>query len=318
MTISATTNRTTYTSTGSAGPYSVTFPMYDQTHATVILTDSNGVDTVQTLTTDYTFSAFVKDNMGRVASPQITFTGSVASGTKITILLTPPGTQITDIKNQNKFFATSHEAEFDLLAQKTMQQSGQILGSLRLTESENPTDFDMRLPKKAVRAGGVLAFDDNGNPIAEPGSILAYVQDLYVGGITGSSGDWQTADLKVVLTPGTWEIGGEFQANDDGTACGITLASMEFSSSDGVPSNITGSGRVIKLGRDKNLAMLYLGGQPTTELSDLVHFTKDTLILAVTNNFTLYATFRVYCSDVTHVTIPQARIHAKRISLATS
>lgn len=149
---------------GSTGPYYVTFPVYAQANVVVISTvDATGVETILQNNVDYTWTSFVADNLGQVTAGQITLTDVLASGYTLSILSVPPGTQLTDIKNQAAFFPVIHEIEMDLLAQKDLQQQEQLDKALVAPDSEPSGTCDLTLPAATIRASMILGFDSDGD-----------------------------------------------------------------------------------------------------------------------------------------------------------
>jgi hypothetical protein len=229
MTIAATTNRGDFTGTAITGPYTVPFPLYAQAHLKVIVTDAaTDLDTVQVLGVDYTFTAFVADNMGKVAAPQITFTNAVAGGDHIALLMEPPGTQLTSIKNQDRFFATTHEAKFDLLAEKSLEHQNSIDGAIKLPDSEAPSLFTMTLPRKSLRINSTLGIDNDGNLITSQQanqvisalSLLNAASSQKTPPIGAQSGFvWLAmSGNKITLTAGTWDLRGSIFLGSGGGA----------------------------------------------------------------------------------------------------
>jgi hypothetical protein len=69
--------------------------------------------------------------------------------------------QLTDLRNQGKFFAEVHEDAFDLLTMIAQQHESGIKSALRVAESDPEP---ARIPSAAQRAGKILSFDTEGNP----------------------------------------------------------------------------------------------------------------------------------------------------------
>ena len=157
-----------YTAWGSAdgsgitGPYNIPFPLYSQSHATILLV-TNNVPTSPYLGTDYTFTSWSPLPNGQVVAPQITFTADVPNGTEIIFLLTPPGTQETAITNFSDYMPELHEQEFDLLAQKTLQLLQWAGKTIKAPDWEYAGQANLTLAPISVRASMIQSYDANGN-----------------------------------------------------------------------------------------------------------------------------------------------------------
>ena len=167
MTIAASTAWGNAVGTGITGPYSIPFPLYSQSNLTVLQVDNSTptapVITTMNLGTDYTFTSWVADNKGQVASPQITFTDAVDSGILIIFLLTMPATQSTAITNFDRFFPASHESTFDQIIQNIDQLKEWSRKSIKAPDYEANSLSDLTLPCVAARASKVVGMDENGN-----------------------------------------------------------------------------------------------------------------------------------------------------------
>ena len=70
MTVSNLVTRNQLSANGTVVDFAYTFKIFDDSDLKVILTDSDGVDTVQVLTTDYTVSGVGTDGGGNVTFEQ--------------------------------------------------------------------------------------------------------------------------------------------------------------------------------------------------------------------------------------------------------
>jgi hypothetical protein len=160
--ISANTAWGTAVGTGIVGPYSISFPLYSQTHLTVLLV-TNGSPAIMALGTDYTFTAWIPDAKGQVAAPQITFAVAVTSGVQIVYFLSLPGTQLANISNFSAFFPSVHEAEFDKLDQFSLMLLEWAKKTIKAPDQEQSGSKILTLPPAAARASLLLGFDAQGN-----------------------------------------------------------------------------------------------------------------------------------------------------------
>lgn len=117
MTVSNTNNKGgPYNGNGSTTAFSTVFEFDNEGDLQVILTDSSGVETVQTITTDYTVSG------GSGSAGTVTMVTAPASGEKLTILSDLSLTQGIDYTEGGEFPAETHEAGLDKLTRIAKQQ----------------------------------------------------------------------------------------------------------------------------------------------------------------------------------------------------
>lgn len=163
MSFSSTTERVAYTGNGSTATYAYTFRVFASSELRVIkyTNASPPVGTVLTLTTDYTVSG-VGDRDGG----SITLTaGNLTSGYKLVIRRVLPLTQETSIRNQNAFFAGTHEDVFDRLVMIEQQLKNDISRSIKLPENLTSSDLNPELPTNVTSAASkapILNSDGNG------------------------------------------------------------------------------------------------------------------------------------------------------------
>ena len=155
-----------------AGPFSgndstttfaFTFKCFAQGDLKVVLTNSSGVDTTLTITTDYTVSL----NANQDTSPggSITTTGSSsppATGEKLTILNEPAYTQGTDLITGGGFYPDVVETALDrstILARRAKEEVGRSI-QIPVSDSAGTT---VLLPTNTLRADKALVFDADGD-----------------------------------------------------------------------------------------------------------------------------------------------------------
>lgn len=132
MTISSTTNRVSYAGDGGTTVFS--YPhrfLEDDDLLVIVVDDSTGAETEQTLSTDYTVSGAGDDNGG-----SITFTSAPASGKTIVILNDPDITQGYDPEDGSALAANSLETAFDRLTLINQRQSDQIGRAFRKSDGD--------------------------------------------------------------------------------------------------------------------------------------------------------------------------------------
>lgn len=152
MTLSSTVNSNLYTGNGSVSVYAYGFKILQSADLRVSVFDLDGVETVLTLTTDYTVSTVGNVNGGNVtlvSSGQAWLTaGNLTSGYKIFIKRKLALTQSTDIKNQGAFDAERHETRFDQFAMVNQQQQEELDRSLKL--SPDISGFNATIPSEEI------------------------------------------------------------------------------------------------------------------------------------------------------------------------
>lgn len=108
MTIASATSRRQYDGDGTTQTFPVPFYFLDNSHLQVVLTSVASVDTVQTITTNYTVNGSGNPNGGTV-----TMFVAPASGEKLTIIRSVPLTQSADLVDNDPLPAEVLETAFD-------------------------------------------------------------------------------------------------------------------------------------------------------------------------------------------------------------
>lgn len=164
MTIPSNVTRNSYTGTGITGPYPVTFKFFENADLKVTVADTNGVETVKTLTTDYTVTG-----AGEQAGGSITFTTAVTNGYSIVIEPKADLTQDTDIKNEGGNLRESLEDRFDRLCRDDQVQQNSIDRSVKV----QITDVSVADPVLPPReAGALIGWNDSGTGFANRAASL--------------------------------------------------------------------------------------------------------------------------------------------------
>lgn len=159
MTLSTTTNRIQYSGNGATTGFS--FPYYFLLDAdlVVIVTSSAGVETVNTLTTDYTISG-----AGAQAGGTVTMLTAPASGETLTIYRDAAVTQDLDLVENDPLPAEEIEERLDKLTMLVQRTKDRLDRALILKESDSSAQ--LTIPLLAERASKFLAFDASGNAVA--------------------------------------------------------------------------------------------------------------------------------------------------------
>ncbi len=144
MTLSNTNTRMDYTGNGAVDTYSYTYKIFANSHLKVTQRDTDDVETLLVLDTDYTVIG-----AGDTSGGSITLTaGNLPSDYILTIRRVVPVTQETDFRNQGDFFPDIHEDQFDLTTMAE-QQLGEETGRT-ITLPETVTGVDTELPVPAA------------------------------------------------------------------------------------------------------------------------------------------------------------------------
>lgn len=187
MTITAQTSKTgPYSGNGTTTVFSYTFEVQEEAHLVVTLADSQGVETVQVLNTDYTVSGVGNANGGLITmsiAPAATYTLTISRNTPIT--------QEVDLENRRSVAPEVLEDAYDKLTQIAQDLSEQLGRAIKIsvTEGGNPT---LTL-EGDVQPGTFLGFDAAGNlaqlapasgTFISPNAAIVAVDDFTGDGIT--------------------------------------------------------------------------------------------------------------------------------------
>ena len=158
MSLATTTRKAIANGNGVTTSWPYTFPILQASHLSVIVTDSNGVETTL-LTSQYGVTGIGGVSGGAVTYP---LSGSpLAAGSTITLLRTVPFTQGTILSNQGGYYPEVLEAALDLVYMALQQHEERLAASVRAPATDDSPS--MILPGAADRAGGIVGFDDDGD-----------------------------------------------------------------------------------------------------------------------------------------------------------
>ena len=157
MTVSTTTNKVSYSGTGSQTVFAYAFKIFADGDLDVYIRDTNGTETLQTITTNYTVSGAGTDSGGNV-----TFVTAPGSTDTVVIQRKLALTQGTDYVANDPFPAESHEDALDRLTFITQQIQEEVDRSIKasVTNTISSTEFAI---SATDRANKIFAFDASGD-----------------------------------------------------------------------------------------------------------------------------------------------------------
>lgn len=158
MTISTTNSRINHNGNGVTTDFSFPYRFLADADLVVILTNASGVDTVQTITTDYTLAGEGLDTGGTV-----TMLTPPAPGEVLTIYRDMTLTQEVDYIEGDSFPSTTHETALDRLTMIAQQQQDLLDRSFKLPDTFVASGESLTLP--APEADKVLLWNATGDAI---------------------------------------------------------------------------------------------------------------------------------------------------------
>lgn len=168
MTIETTTNRISYTGSGTTGPFSFPYYFLADGDLTVIKTTiADGAESTLTLTTDYTVSG-----AGEAAGGSVTLVATLSSSYKLTIIRDPDILQPADYPANDRFPAATHEEALDRATMIMQRLKDYIDRSFRLSDGDVS---GISLVLSNLSAGNLISVNAAGDGI---GSIAAADVDL--------------------------------------------------------------------------------------------------------------------------------------------
>ncbi len=157
MTVSSTVVRNSYAGDNSTTQFTYTFPIHSSSELKVILRSSAGVETVQTLNSDYTIN-----DTGTGGT--VTFTSAPASGVSIVLIRDTNQTQEVDYLANDPFPADTHEGALDKLTLLTQELQEEIDRSIKVSRTAPITNSQIT-DNATARAGKLLGFSNDGQSL---------------------------------------------------------------------------------------------------------------------------------------------------------
>ncbi len=159
MSIDNEVDRADYVGSGTTGPFTFNFKVFNESQlkVTKTLIASPYTATILTLTTDYTVT------ISGPATGSITLVDALTSSYRLTILRNVDYTQESVFRTQGQQNAAAWENAFDYARMVDLRLKRTTDGSIKLPDSEDPVDHELTLPAAETRANSYLIFDDDGN-----------------------------------------------------------------------------------------------------------------------------------------------------------
>jgi hypothetical protein len=154
MTVSSTTSRVDYVGSGITGPYSFPFRIQAAADLTVIARNlTTGLETTYSYPGDYSFSTGA---IGARNGGSITLTSVLAAGNALALIRSPALTQLTNLRNQGRYFPSDVEDALDRGVMIAQELGDDITHALRIPSSVDPTVFDPTLPGNLTAGNAVV------------------------------------------------------------------------------------------------------------------------------------------------------------------
>lgn len=157
MTISSQLKRLSYSGNGSTTSFAYSFRILDQASLKVVVQSAAGVDSVKTITTDYTVSG-----VGSSVGGAVVFVTAPILGETVSIILDPELTQLTDYSTGGAFPAQSHEDALDKQLNLNKRTRDLVDRSIHISDGDSSTP-SLTVPSLTLRASKALTFDSSGN-----------------------------------------------------------------------------------------------------------------------------------------------------------
>ncbi len=157
MTVSSTVVRNSYAGDNSTTQFTYTFPIHSTSELKVILRSSAGVETVQTLNSDFTIN-----DTGTGGT--VTFTTAPATGVSVVLLRDTNLTQDVDYIANDPFPAETHEGALDKIVLSVQELQEEIDRSIKVSRTA-PINNSQITDDATARAGKLLGFANDGQSL---------------------------------------------------------------------------------------------------------------------------------------------------------
>lgn len=224
MTVSTATSFNSYAGNGSTTSFAYAFKIFQDSNLVVTLVnDTTGVETTQTLTTDYTVTGAGSDSGGNVV-----FVTAPASGNTVVIRRVLPVTQETNYVPNDPFPAEAHEDALDKLTMLVQQEVASSELAVQFPEGDVGSGINNILPSVTGRADKLIKFGLDGGVEVIAASDLSnaiiganYSVDTFTG--TGSTTVYTLSSEPGSKANTAIYIDGVYQAKANYSVSGSTL-----------------------------------------------------------------------------------------------
>jgi len=196
MTISTTDSRISYNGNGVTTVFSFPYRFLTNGDIVVVSVSSTGVETVKTLTTDYTLTGAGDD-----AGGSVTMLVAPASGTRLIIYRDTDITQETDYISGDPFPAETHERALDRLTMIAQEIGSDADRSIKVPVGDS-SSLSTTLPAAANRLDRLLAFDSATGEVELSGITQTQIASAVAAAYAAGS----TADAVTFLQAGTGAV----------------------------------------------------------------------------------------------------------------
>lgn len=224
MTVSTATSFNSYAGNGSTTSFAYAFKIFQDSNLVVTLVnDTTGVETTQTLTTDYTVTGAGSDSGGNVV-----FVTAPALGNTVVIRRVLPVTQETNYVPNDPFPAEAHEDALDKLTMLVQQEVASSELAVQFPEGDVGSGINNILPSVTGRSDKLLKFGLDGGVEVIAASDLSnaiiganYAVDTFTG--TGSTTVYTLSSEPGSKANTAIYIDGVYQAKANYSVSGSTL-----------------------------------------------------------------------------------------------
>lgn len=171
MTLSTTTNKASFAGSGTTGPFSFTFPFYDDDDLAVYKV-VDGVPSLLTITTDYTVSG-----AGETTGGSVTTVDTVDEGETLVVMRDLTLTQLVDLVNQGDFYADTLEEVFDRVTMFCQQLKEQLDRTIKLPIGST-TDTDSLADNMLIVASDEADIGTVADNIADVNTVADNIADV--------------------------------------------------------------------------------------------------------------------------------------------
>ena len=157
MTVSSSTNKVSYSGNGTLTTFAYSFKIFDEGDLTVILRASDGTETVQTITTNYTVTGAGSESGGNVE-----FVTAPTSSQTVVILRELDLNQGLDLVPNDPFPAQSLEESLDKLTFMVQQHEETLDRTIKASKTTTISTVEFT-DSASARASKIMAFDTSGD-----------------------------------------------------------------------------------------------------------------------------------------------------------